>query len=125
MKRKGYISFLFPKLIASLLAAVVLLGILQVTLDRNYYSALYSGLNSRRERYESIVRNYAEGRTSDTFVDIITTLFASDYFRLAEVQEDGSFKTISETDYTSIPIEESIDHWYFVTNDMNSLSKPS
>ena len=55
MKRKGYISFLFPKLIASLLAAVVLLGILQVTLDRNYYSALYSGLNSRRERYESIV----------------------------------------------------------------------
>lgn len=123
MKRKSYLSFLFPKLIASLLAAVVLLGILQVTLDRNYYSALYSGLNSRRERYESIVRNYAEGKTSDTFVDIITTLFASDYFRLAEVQEDGSFKTISETDYTSIPIEESIDHWYFVTNDKELLAK--
>ena len=123
MKRKGYFSFLFPKLIASLLAAVVLFIIMQTALARNYDSALYSGLNTRRERYESIVRNYAEGRISGTFVDIITTIFASDYFRFAEVQEDGSFKTISEMDYTSIPVEESIRHWYFITNDKELLAK--
>lgn len=123
MKRKGYLSFLFPKLIAFLLIAAVLYGILQSGLDRAYASAIDSGWSKRHERFESIVRNYAEKKCDKTFIDIVTNIFTSDYYRFVEVKEDGSFETISETDYKCIPIEQEMRHWYYVTNDKELLAK--
>lgn len=123
MKRKNYFSFLFPRLIASLLIAAVLFSVLQAVLARTYESALYSGWNKRRETYEKLVKNYVNHKYDSTFIDIYTNLFASDYFRMAEVKEDGHFETVTETDYKSIPVEDGIHHWYYVTNDKELLSK--
>ena len=123
MKRKSFFSFLFPKLIAGLLVAAVLFGILLTVIDRAYGMALVSGWSKRQETYEKIVRNYAENKVDATFIDIYTTLFSSDYFRIAEVKEDGSFETITETDYKSIPVEKGIHEWYFITNDKDLLAK--
>lgn len=123
MKRKSFFSFLFPKLIAGLLVAAVLFGILLTVIDRAYGMALVSGWSKRQETYEKIVRNYAENKVDATFIDIYTTLFSSDYFRIAEVKEDGSFETITETDYKSIPVEKGIHEWYFITNDKDLLVK--
>ena len=123
MKRKSFFSFLFPKLIAGLLVAAVLFGILLTVIDRAYGMALVSGWSKRQETYEKIVRNYAENKVDATFIDIYTTLFSSDYFRIAEVKEDGSFETITETDYKSIPVEKGIHEWYFITNDKDLIAK--
>lgn len=123
MKRKSYFSFLLPRLIVSVLVASVVFGILQAALVRAYNSAIDSGWNRRRERYESVLRNYAEGKTGEVFIDTITKIFPADYYRFAEVKEDGSFQTITETDYKSLPIEDSMRHWYYVTNDKDLLAK--
>lgn len=123
MKRKSYFSFLLPRLIVSVLVASVVFGILQAALVRAYNSAIDSGWNRRRERYESLVRSYAEGKNGDVFIDILTNIFTADYYRFAEVREDGSFNTIAESDYKSLPIEDSMRHWYYVTNDKDLLAK--
>ena len=123
MKRKSYFSFLLPRLISALLIAAVLFSVLQAVLARTYESALYSGWNKRRDVYEKLVRNYVNHKYESTFIDIYTNLFASDYFRLVEVKEDGRFETVTETDYKSIPVEDGIHHWYYVTNDKELLSK--
>lgn len=123
MKRKGYFSFLLPRLIVSVLVASVVFGILQAALVRAYNSAIDSGWNRRRERYESLVRSYAEGKNGDVFIDILTNIFTADYYRFAEVREDGSFNTIAESDYKSLPMEDEMRHWYYVTNDKDLLAK--
>ena len=123
MKRKSFFSFLFPRLISGLLVAAVLFGISRTVIDRAYSMALVSGWSKRQQTYEQIVRNYAENKVDATFIDIYTTLFSSDYFRIAEVKEDGSFETITETDYKSIPVEKGIHEWYFITNDKDLLAK--
>ena len=123
MKRKGYFSFLLPRLIVSVLVASVVFGILQAALVRAYNSAIDSGWNRRRERYESLVRSYAEGKNGDVFIDIFTNIFTADYYRFAEVREDGSFNTIAESDYKSLPMEDEMRHWYYVTNDKDLLAK--
>ena len=123
MKRKSYFSFLLPRVITALLIAAVLFSILYGVLDRAYVSALSSGWNRRQERYEQIVRNYAENKCGDVFIDCLTNLYTSDYFRMAEVKEDGTFETVTETDYKSIPIEDNMLHWYYITNDKELLEK--
>lgn len=123
MKRKSYFSFLLPRLVAGLLVAAVVFSISQGTIVHAYNSAIDSGWNRRRERYESLVRSYAEGKNGDVFIDILTNIFTADYYRFAEVKEDGSFQTITETDYKSLPIEDSMRHWYYVTNDKDLLAK--
>lgn len=123
MNRKGYFSFLFPRLLASLLIAAAMFGIMYAGLELSYEGASASGNKNRRERYESIVRNYEEHGYDKAFIDIILNFFPSDYFRLVEVNEDGSFTTVTETDYKCIPVEESMQHWYYVTNDKELLAK--
>lgn len=123
MKRKSYFSFLLPRLVAGLLVAAVVFSISQATLVLAYNSAIDSGWNRRRERYESLVRNYAEGKNGDVFIDIVTNFFTADYYRFAEVKEDGSFNTIAESDYKSLPMEDEMRHWYYVTNDKDLLAK--
>jgi hypothetical protein len=123
MKRKNYFSFLFPRLVIALLIAAVVFSISQATLVHAYNSAIDSGWNRRRERYESLVRSYAEGKNGDVFIDILTNFFTADYYRFAEVREDGSFNTIAESDYKSLPMEDEMRHWYYVTNDKDLLAK--
>lgn len=123
MKRKSYFSFLLPRLVIALLIAAVVFSISQATLVHAYNSAIDSGWNRRRERYESLVRNYAEGKNGDVFIDIVSNFFTADYYRFAEVKEDGSFNTIAESDYKSLPMEEEMRHWYYVTNDKDLLAK--
>ncbi len=123
MKRKSYFSFLLPRLVIALLIAAVVFSISQATLVLAYNSAIDSGWNRRRERYESLVRNYAEGKNGDVFIDIVTNFFTADYYRFAEVKEDGSFNTIAESDYKSLPMEDEMRHWYYVTNDKDLLAK--
>lgn len=123
MKRKNYFSFLLPRLVIALLIAAVVFSISQATLVHAYNSAIDSGWNRRRERYESLVRNYAEGKNGDVFIDIVTNIFTADYYRFAEVKEDGSFNTIAESDYKSLPMEDEMRHWYYVTNDKDLLAK--
>lgn len=123
MKRKSYFSFLLPRLVAGLLVAAVVFSISQGTIVHAYNSAIDSGWNRRRERYESLVRSYAEGKNGDVFIDILTNIFTADYYRFAEVREDGSFNTIAESDYKSLPMEDEMRHWYYVTNDKDLLAK--
>lgn len=123
MKRINYFSFLLPRLVIALLIAAVVFSISQATLVHAYNSAIDSGWNRRRERYESLVRNYAEGKNGDVFIDIVTNIFTADYYRFAEVKEDGSFNTIAESDYKSLPMEDEMRHWYYVTNDKDLLAK--
>ena len=123
MKRKSYFSFLFPRLVTALLIAAVVFSISQATLVHAYNSAIDSGWNRRRERYESLVRNYTEGKNGDVFIDILTNFFTADYYRFAEVREDGSFNTIAESDYKSLPMKDEMRHWYYVTNDKDLLAK--
>ena len=123
MKKRKYLSFLFPKLIVSLLIAAVVFGIMRIGLEITYESASASGFKSHRERYESIVRKYAETGYDKVFVDIIINFFPSDYFRLVEVKEDGRFETVTETDYKCMPVEERMHHWYYITNDKDLLAK--
>lgn len=123
MKRKNYFSFLLPRLVIALLIAAVVFSISQATLVHAYNSAIDSGWNRRRERYESVLRNYAEGKNGDVFIDIVTNIFTADYYRFAEVKEDGSFNTIAESDYKSLPMEDEMRHWYYVTNDKDLLAK--
>ncbi len=123
MKRKSYFSFLLPRLIASVLVVSVIFLILQTVLAGDYNRAIYNGIYNRREMFEKLVRNYDKDKYGAAFIDIYTNFYASDYFRFAEVKEDGSFEIITETDYKSIPVEDGARHWYYVTNDNELLAK--
>lgn len=123
MKRKSYFSFLLPRLVASVLVVSVIFLLIQAALQGAYNRAVYSGAHNRREILEKLVRNYDNDKYDSTFIDIYTNFYASDYFRFAEVKEDGSFETITETDYKSIPVEDEMRHWYYVTNDNELLAK--
>ena len=123
MKRKSYFSFLLPRLVASVLVVSVIFLLIQAALQGAYNRAVYSGTHNRREILEKLVRNYDNDKYDSIFIDIYTNFYASDYFRFAEVKEDGSFETITETDYKSIPVEDGMRHWYYVTNDNELLAK--
>ncbi|MBR4403957.1 MAG: HAMP domain-containing histidine kinase, partial [Clostridiales bacterium] len=123
MKRKNYLHFALPRVIAGLLAAAVIFGISFAYLQNSYNIAIDEGFLDREEIYGRLIENYAEDTYDATFIDIFTQFYTADYFRLAEVKEDGSLKTITESNYGVIPVEDDLQSWYFVTKDEALLSQ--
>lgn len=81
-----------------------------------------AGFEKREEFFERILKAYNEGKINDTFIDIFLTFYRSDYYRIANVNEDGRFETIVETNYNVIPVQGHLDQWYYVTDDESLLS---
>lgn len=82
-----------------------------------------SGFEKRQEFYERIIKNYNEGKINDTFIDIFLNFYTADYYRIANVNEDGTFETIVETDYNVFPVQGHLDQWYYVTDDESLLQR--
>ena len=123
MKRRRYLDFLFPRLVAALIVGAIIYGITYINLENGYDTALNAGMRNRKDTYSKILKNYDEGKYDSTFIDIFTSLYSADYLRFARINDDGSFDTITETNYDIVPIEEGIHHWYFITHDKDLLAK--
>ena len=123
MKRKNYFHFAVPRVIAALLAGAIIFGISFSYLQNAFDYAIDEGFNAREEAYERLLENYAENTYDATFIDIFTQFYTADYLRLAEINEDGSIKNITETDYNVVPVEDDMQLWYFVTKDESLLSQ--
>ena len=123
MKKRNYFSFLIGKLIAGLLIGSIIFGASFIMLDRMYDSAISMGFYDREEKYKQIIKSINEKDLNNLFIDIITTFYAADYIRFAKVNEDGSLENLFETNYDVIPVEENMNHWYYVTNDKELLAK--
>ncbi len=123
MKRKRYIDYLFPRAVSALIIAAIIYGITYINFGISYDAAINAGMRNRKDTYAKILKGYDEGRYDTTFVKIFSNLYQADYLRFAKVNDDGSFETLVETDYDVIPLETSMRHWYFVTNDKELLAK--
>ena len=123
MKKKKYFHFALPRIIACLLVGAFIFEFTITIFINTYDSSLETGFDERGEMYEKLVRGYANGRYDDTLIDILTVFYSADYYRFAEIKEDGSFETITETNYDVVPVEDNLHLWYFVTNDEDLLEK--
>ena len=123
MKRKNYFHFALPRIVAGLLAGAAVFGICFAYLKNAFSWAMEAGFDDRQDVYGRIIQGLAEDKYNSTFVDIFTQFYSADYLRIAEIKEDGSIKTVTETDYNVVPVEGHMDSWYFVTNDESLLAQ--
>ena len=125
MKRKKYGSFVLPRLIAGLLAGVMIFGISVLFLNERFNRALSSGFSGYDDVMERILENYDNGDVNDMFIDMYCNFYHPDYLRLAKINDDGSFSSIYETNYDLIPVSRGIHDWIYVTHDEALLSEGS
>lgn len=123
MKRKNYFHFAFGRIIASLLIGAMCFGIVSLHLSNMYSNMLESGFEERAKVYKKLIDGYDEGKYDSTFISIFTNLYTADYLRLSKVSDDGSLETFFETDYKVIPVENSLKHWYYVTEDPELIAE--
>lgn len=123
MKRKSYLHFAWSRIVAGLLAGAVIFALITVSLQETFSYAMDSGFEKRQEFYERIIKTYNEGKINDTFIDIFLNFYTADYYRIANVNEDGTFETIVETDYNVFPVQGHLDQWYYVTDDESLLQR--
>ena len=122
MKRKNYFHFAWSRIAAGLLVGALVFTVITVSLEDTFSAAMDAGFEKREEFFERILKAYNEGKINDTFIDIFLTFYRSDYYRIANVNEDGRFETIVETNYNVIPVQGHLDQWYYVTDDESLLS---
>ncbi len=122
MKRKTYFSFAAGRVIAGLIVAGMVFAGLSFYLHSVYDQSLFDGFTSIGEKYRDMTESYADGKFGDVFIDIFTDLYCSDYIKIAEVNEDGSFETVYETDYRVCPLEKGIREWFYITDDEELLA---
>ncbi len=122
MKRKNYFHFAWSRIAAGLLVGALVFTVITVSLEDTFSAAMDAGFEKREEFFERILKSYNEGKINDTFIDIFLTFYRSDYYRIANVNEDGRFETIVETNYNVIPVQGHLDQWYYVTDDESLLS---
>lgn len=122
MKRKTYFHFAWSRIAAGLLVGALVFTVITVSLEDTFSAAMDAGFEKREEFFERILKAYNEGKINDTFIDIFLTFYRSDYYRIANVNEDGRFETIVETNYNVIPVQGHLDQWYYVTDDESLLS---
>ena len=123
MKRKKYINFALPRVIAGLLVAAVLFGVTAAAFYDRYYSHIYGGFSNYGRVFENILNAYDEGKTDKAFVNIMCSIYQADYIRLAKVEDDGSFDVIYETRYDVVPVDFSLKNWVFLTDDEALLTE--
>ena len=82
MKRKKYINFALPRVIAGLLIAAVLFGVTAAVFYDRYYSHIYGGFSNYSQVFENILNAYDEGKTDKAFVNIMCSIYQADYIRL-------------------------------------------
>ena len=73
--------------------------------------------------YEELLKKYDEGELDETFINICCNLYTADYIKFAKVNEDGSFDTVFETDYNSVPLDINTREWICLTDDEELLAK--
>ena len=97
MKRKSFVNFWLIRLLACVLAALVVFTIVVSGWKDKYDSAISEGFDFLGDRYEQVLRTVDQGRHDYTFVDIFSNIYTTDYVRIAKVNDDGSFEDLYET----------------------------
>ena len=123
MKRKSYFSFLIGRLLIGIVIGAVIFALFKSYLHLSYDDSLEKGQDFIFEKYEELIKKYDEGELDETFIDIFCNLYTADYIRFAKVNEDGSFDTVFETDYNSVPLEKNTREWICLTDDEELLAK--
>lgn len=123
MKRKKYFHFAIGRVIAGLIIGAVIFSVTAATFSNIYNDSVDSGYINRQDTYKKLIESYANGRYDDTFLEIITNIYATDYIKFAKINDDGSIESVFETDYEVIPVEDSLHHWYDITNDETLLEQ--
>ena len=123
MKKRGYGSFLMPRLIAALFIGVMVFGITALVLRERYNDAISSGFRGYDEVTERLLESYDNGDINDMFINMYCNFYHPDYLRLARINDDGSFSTVYETNYDIIPVSRGIHDWIYVTHDEELLSE--
>ena len=123
MKRKSYFSFLIGRLLIGIVIGAVIFALFKSYLHLSYDDSLEKGQDFIFEKYEELLKKYDEGELDETFIDIFCNLYTADYIKFAKVNEDGSFDTVFETDYNSVPLEKNSREWICLTDDEELLAK--
>ena len=123
MKRKKYFHFAVGRVIASLLIGAVIFSVAALHLSNLYQSSIDSGFDERVTLYKKMINNYDQGKYGTVFISAFTNFYTADYLKFAKISDDGSIETVYETDYNVIPVEDHIEHWYYVTNDPELLAE--
>ena len=123
MKRKSYFSFLIGRLLIGIVIGAVIFALFKSYLHLSYDDSLEKGQDFIFEKYEQLLKKYDEGELDETFIDIFCNLYTADYIKFAKVNEDGSFDTVFETDYNSVPLEKNNREWICLTDDEELLAK--
>ena len=126
MKRKSFVNFWLIRLLACVLAALVVFTIVVSGWKDKYDSAISEGFDFLGDRYEQVLRTVDQGRHDYTFVDIFSNIYTTDYVRIAKVNDDGSFEDLYETRYDVYPIEHGgAREWIYITDNEELLAQGS
>lgn len=122
MKKRTYLSFVWPRVLAGIIIAAVLFSASVIYLENVYNGSVDRGFYYLSDQYKHMIESYHNGKTDKDFLDIFMNLFANDYIKFAKVNEDGSLDTIYETSYDEVHLQNSLHNWIYVTNDESKLS---
>ena len=122
MKKRTYLSFVWPRILAGVIIAALIFTGSVVYLENVYNGSVDRGFYYLSDQYKHMIESYHNGKTDKDFLDIFMNLFTNDYIKFAKVNEDGSFDTIYETSYDEVHLQNSLHNWIYVTNDESKLS---
>ena len=122
MKKKSYFSFAIGRVIIGIIIGALLFASFKIYLGNTYDAAVDEGFEDVFGKYKDMVKKYDAGGLDETFIDILSNLYTSDYIRLAKINGDGSFDIFFETDYDVVPVEKNIHDWIYLTDDEDLLA---
>ena len=105
MKKKNFFHFLFVRLIVCLAVGLAVF-ILSVLMLKNFYNeSINEGIYVLDDSYMYMVESYADGEMEKADFYDPGYYNDTDYFRFVEINDNGSFDTLYETDFNIIAVQ--------------------
>jgi len=119
VKKKNYFHFLFVRLIVCLAVGLAVF-ILSVLMLKNFYNeSINEGIYVLDDSYMYMVESYADGEMEKADFYDPGYYNNTDYFRFVEINDNGSFDTLYETDFNIIAVQPEYHKLVYIIDDDN------
>lgn len=123
MMKNNYFRYIYKRVIAGVLAGIVVFAASTLYMRKLYDISIESGLGGIESSLESYVTWYSQILfTKDSFIQTLSE-YDVDFMRVVKVSEDGSYDTMFETDYNTIHVNSGPDLTYYITDDEHMPDK--
>ena len=126
--KKNYLHFVIVRALIGVLVGIIIFFSSVAYLKDVYYKAIELGIYRYEDTLRGYIRDYSDSDKSleeKLFMKELAFDSAFDYLRIARIKEDGSYDTLCETDYDTIPVfVVGMGNYVVITKDTNLPDKP-